>query len=739
MSNNTRNADRFPLLEGVRALNIGSGLVAAMAGKLIGDLGAAVTRARLSAQDPAGEFYPAYEALRAHEGAATVDEIEALEQLASTMDICIVGGEDFPEMAREEGLVDRLAAANPRLIILDLQAYPPGYAPDGKAIDILVQARSGLVFEHYPDRPNLMAFQPTHYGAALQGVGGVIAALVARGRQGLGQIVSTSLFEGALTWVTTWNEAERPDQGFNFVVPLDPRPLILKCADGDCVHLVLGAANSKYALYQLLGIHDPSVLPGDSGTPKRHDPPEKFYGDWDLIAPLVETWRRDDLLAALAKAGIAAAVVQPPGKAWDDPQTIDQRLVTTAPDGAQFVGNSIKTAVVGPVVGPEPDRVGAMPLEGVRVLDFGVFTAGPLSSMLLRKLGADVIKIEPLTGDPSRNMPRANMAANRGKRSIAIDMKTAKGRALVERLCETADVVASNFRTGVAAKLGIDGPSLLARYPRLIVLESPAFGQTGPRATEVAFDLIMQAFCGFEVRAGGRGNRPLWNRTFLSDYGGGHLGALGVMAALHHRQMTGRGALVEASLFGAAFFLQSEIVRGPEGGFQGADLLNPHQTGFRPSEALYQARRGWIALAIRSERAATALRDILGIASLPRDWRTWDDAVAARIAGSIACQDVDELRSVLARAGINAEKCRSGMERSTLNSPILAELGIVERAEDPQYGTIVQMGSLVRLSRSPLASPAPAPMLGQHGADILASLGFNSDEVGALRRERVVG
>jgi crotonobetainyl-CoA:carnitine CoA-transferase CaiB-like acyl-CoA transferase len=380
-----------------------------------------------------------------------------------------------------------------------------------------------------------------------------------------------------------------------------------------------------------------------------------------------------------------------------------------------------------------------MPLAGLRVLDFGAFTAGPLASAFLRKLGADVIKVEPMSGDPARNMPRAFMASNRGKRSIAIDMKAPKGRELVERLCAGADIVASNFRPGVAGKLGIDGKTLIARHPRVIVLEAPAFGQTGPRANETAFDLVLQAFCGFEARAGGVGNKPLWNRTFLADYGGGQLGAIAVLAALCHRQRTGRGSILEVSLLSGAFFLQSEIVRRADGSFAGAELLNSAQTGFHPAECLYQARDGWLAVAVRSDDAAQRLCRVLGLEQVnPTAWRGWDVHTHAVIEAAFADRDVDELLRAFGESADFAEKCMRGMEHSTLNDPRLMELGTVERAPHSQYGLISQLGSLFRLSRSALAPPGVTPHLGEHAQQILRDMGYSESEAAALGSERVV-
>ncbi|MGH6977819.1 MAG: CoA transferase, partial [Brevundimonas sp.] len=324
------------LLHGVTVVNAGRGFVAAIASKLLADLGADVVGIESEAHAAAAALYPAYPALTAHQrktgDSALLDVIEGA-------DLCITGGEDLPGVTRDVDAARCAFEAQPGLIVLDITGYPPGVAGAGRpAIDILVQARSGLTYEHYTDRANLMTFLPSLYGAALQGVLGALAALYARGDEGRGQIVSTSLLEGALSWVTTWNAATQPDEGFLFNTPMNPRPLILECADGAYIHIVLGSANAKYALYQLLGIDDPSVKPGDSGAPNRNDPPDQFYGDVDRVAPYVARWKRDELIVALTQAGVVGAAVQTPGVAWDDPQVLHDDLVTSSIDGGRMIG-----------------------------------------------------------------------------------------------------------------------------------------------------------------------------------------------------------------------------------------------------------------------------------------------------------------------------------------------------------------------------------------------------------------
>jgi crotonobetainyl-CoA:carnitine CoA-transferase CaiB-like acyl-CoA transferase len=721
------------LLTGVTAINAGRGLAGAIAGKMLRDLGAKVWRPMLDGPDPAELLYPAYSTLRA--GEPMLDQDELADRLERA-DLFIEGGEDFPDHPAGP---DIDTTRYPALIRLAIAGHPIEDAP---ASDTLAQARSGLTFEHYSNRANLMAFYPTIYGAVFQGLIGTLAALIARERGAARQEVATSIHEGALAWATTWAMAERATPAFNFTTPFDPRPLILRCADGRDIHIVMGSAGSKYHLYRILGIDDPTISPDDAGLPSRDDPPERFYGDVALIALYVARRDRDPLLAELTAAGIIAAPVLAPGECWTDAQVVHDGMVQPLPDGSAIIGPPAGILLCGgtgkPPAWSAPPASGR-PLEGVRVIDFGAFTAGPLTSLALARLGADVVKVEPPTGDPCRNLIRAFMAANRGKRSIAVDMKTERGRNLAAELCASADIVVSNFRTGVSHKLGIDPASLLARHPHLIVLECPAFSSTGPRAQQVAFDPLMQALCGFEVRAGGEGNAPLWNRSFLADYGGGQIGSIMLLAGLLRRLRTGLGCALEVSLLRAAMVLQSEGIRRPDGQVEGLELLDPDQAGHSPADRLYRTADGWIAVSIRSEAAARAFAGVLGLVDLSPEWRRWRDAEASAIGSACLSWQLDDLDASLRTAGVPAARCQPHMETVTLSDRQFARRGIVEHVQTATFGKVSHVGSLFHLSAAPRPFAAAAPEIGEHDVAILSELGYDLRAIDALIRDRVVG
>jgi crotonobetainyl-CoA:carnitine CoA-transferase CaiB-like acyl-CoA transferase len=747
-------------LAGLKVIDLGVGMAAALIAKYLREAGADVTRLEPPGGDPFYEIYPAYRVWR--RGLTVLREDESseanLESLLSAADVCLVGGEDHPRIARR-GDAAALESRHPRLVVLNIEGYPAGTRHAGRpACDVLVQARSGLSFEHYSRRPLLMSFAPSNYGAALHGLAGVFAALLRRESSGAGELVATSLFEGALAWaMLLWYEVEKPTPAASFVLPKDPWPLIFRCSDGVWVQLVIGSAGSKGRLYRILKIDDPTVDINDSGMPKPTADPKNFFGDVDVLAKHVANFGSRELLEAIWAAGLPAEPVLAPGACWDDPQVTHNGIVVRGPDGVRHIGH--------PVYGyssPAPraetgmassaraggssnlraaDEAGAAaPLSGVKVIDFGSYVAGPYSSALLSDLGADVVKVETLTGDPNRSVFRSFASANRGKRAISIDLKHPEGLKIAQRLCVGADVVTSNFRPGVSARLGIDPKTLHALKPDLIVLESAAYGATGPRAEGAGFDLCFQALCGHDWRAGGVGNPPLWNRTFMVDYAAALLGQAAVLQSLHRRARSGAGAAVGAGLLNAGLFLMSELIQRSDGEWAGAEPINADQTGFHPAERLYQAADGWLAVAARDAAMARRFLSVLNLERrITAPHTGWDAEVGRVIAEEIRKRPLEALRAALEAAHVWVEVCRENGERDNLRDPDLERLGTVHAALYPKLGEVRQLGPLVRLAASAGARRRHAPLVGEHTDEVLAELGFSPDEIKGLRERHVVG
>src|SRR5204863_4027872 len=194
-------------------------------------------------------------------------------------------------------------------------------------------------------------------------------------------------------------------------------------------------------------------------------------------------------------------------------------------------------------------------LEGLRVLDVTQVMAGPFCTMLLADLGADVIKIEPPSGDSTRTMPGAVgtdspsfNAVNRGKRSVVLDLKTPQGVDAVKALVRTADILVENYRPGALDKLGLGYAVLSAINPRLIYASISGYGQTGPSRHKGGFDLIAQGVSGIMSVTGEAGGAPVKSGVPLTDLGAGLFAVVGILAAVEARHRTGAGQYVDTAL-----------------------------------------------------------------------------------------------------------------------------------------------------------------------------------------------
>ncbi len=711
----------------LHVVDLGLGMSCALIAKQLAELGMTVSRVEPEAGDPFQDTCAAYRAWRRH---VRTCSRELLPELLVAADICIVGGEDFPGRAREWD-VNELVRLHPRLIVLSVTGYSSARGAGARSADLLVQASTGVAWEQYSGRPIHMGFPLPSYGAALLGLIGVLVALIDRERTDCGQVVGASLEAGAASLLAPfWMKAERPDQRFEAITSRDVRQLILPCADGKYVQIVMRGVVGK--VYRILGIttqpdHD------DSGMPDHSRGAANFYGDYDLLAAHSSRFPSEILLRSLHDADVPAELVLAPGENWDDEQVRASRIIDTDAAGVRYVGNPIRFRLSElQAASSESDWLpdpapGSPPLSGLRVVDFGTFVAGPYASKLLADYGADVICVEPIGSRFTLSGARTTVAAFHGKRSVFIDLKSDHGREMVECLCKSAHVALNNFRPGTSARLGLDPEALRKLNPQMITLETTAYGSRGPRAHAPGFDMILQAWCGLEQRAGGDGNPPICSRSPLVDFATGAVGAIGVLAAVYERKYTRRAAQVETSLLNVALHMMSELVYIPGRGFQGAAATDSTQCGPHCAESLYRASDGWIALCIRSDEMAGAIGRLLSIALGP-DFRQWGNTERKLLAQGLAAWRTAPLLKALAAVGVWAEEC--------LMDPWLrrAPDGTVFRhMHDDTYGEVVHcIGPLVEFSRSRprLATRLNTPP-GADGRAVLSEAGATAAQLAA--------
>ena len=733
-------------LDNLSVMDFGLGLPGALVTRMLADAGAQIRRFEPSAGDPFYELYPCYSVWRRDARISRAETLAAATTLAADMlataDVCVIGGEEFPGVDWKAD-VEELARSHPQLVILEIGGYCHG-TPEVKepAVDLLVQAYSGLVHEQYSDRPMLHAMPAPSYGAALQGLIGLLSALVDREQTGRGQIVRTSLFEGALCWLGhTWFISERSDWSMDLVVPKDVSQLMFRCADDKYLHFALVTANARANVYGVLGIEDAAAGAPHGGLPSLAKGARNFYGDVDLLQSYIINWKRADLLEKLWALGVAAEPVNKPGEVWDDEQVVHNGTIWPEADGVSRVGLPFKIDFNDAQEAPRKRKTteSAPPLQGVRIVDFGTFAAGPHSSMILADLGADVIKVESIAGDPIHNFYRPYSTSSRGKRHLAIDMKKPQGLEIALRLCRGADIIHHNFRPGVAERLGIDAQTLHRLKPSLVILETSGYGTSGRKSQRAGIDYALQALTGHEEHAAGEGAGLTCYSLTTIDFAAGMLGAICSLAAQWHKERTGGGATVATSLLETGLFLLSELVRTRDGRFVPLPKLNSEQTGFHPAEQLYKARDSWIAIAARTEEMAQTLLAVLGLKTgINRPRRDWRTAEAALIAGAIARRDAAEVMAALRTAGVWCAPCRAEAKEVTLRDLKLRERGTVLSTKHARYGEILQIGSQFTLSRARTRPSGDTASIGQHSREILAELGYSDAEIAQLYADAVV-
>jgi crotonobetainyl-CoA:carnitine CoA-transferase CaiB-like acyl-CoA transferase len=390
-------------------------------------------------------------------------------------------------------------------------------------------------------------------------------------------------------------------------------------------------------------------------------------------------------------------------------------------------------------------------LDGLRVLDLTQVMAGPFCAMLLADMGADVVKVEPPGGDATRGMdlelaPGVSgpfLAVNRNKRGLVLDLKQREGVAILERLAATADVLVENYRPGVAKRIGVDYARLSRINPRLVYCSISGFGQTGLYADRGGYDLIAQGMSGIMSATGSDGGAPVKVGVPITDLGAGLFGVFGILCALRARHVTGRGQLVDTSLFEAGLSLSAweateywftgQVPRG----LGTAHRLNAPYQAFRASD-------GHFTVGAANNNLFPRFCALLGLDHLVGDPRF--DSVAHRLENRLALEALIEAVTIgrprahwLAKceaAGVPAGPIYSVPE--ALGDAHALARGMVQELSHPKAGRVKMLGNPVKMSRTPPVMTRLAPALGEDTDAILAELGLADAEIAGLRARRVI-
>jgi len=383
-------------------------------------------------------------------------------------------------------------------------------------------------------------------------------------------------------------------------------------------------------------------------------------------------------------------------------------------------------------------------LEGIRVLELGQVMAAPFCAMQLCDMGADVIKVEPPEGEPTRQMgtragtdSTAFAAINRGKRGIVLNLKSAGGRDALIRLAASADILVENFRPGVMRQLGLDYQTLSDANPRLIYASISGYGQTGPDALKGGFDLVAQGASGIMSVTGEPDGPPVKAGVPLADLGAGLFAVAAILAALHHRHSTGRGQYIDTSLLEAGLALS--VWESAEF-FAGGEAPKAFGSAHR-FLAPYQAIRcadGYITIGAGTDRLFAELARVLGHPEWAAMPEFSDTGVRVRNRGALV-ERIEAVTLKQPKAHWLTTFGAAGLACGPINTyadafadPQVQARQMVVDLDHPTLGSTRAVAPPMKMSETPPAISRRAPMLGEHTREVLLEAGFSDNDLQGL-------
>ncbi len=432
---------------------------------------------------------------------------------------------------------------------------------------------------------------------------------------------------------------------------------------------------------------------------------------------------------------------------------LERQLAVLKQQRAARQANSQTSSSPLPTPNPQSLTPNPLPLQGIRIIDMSRFLVGPFCTQMLADMGAEVIKVEPLEGGDPVRAAGSNalsgeslffLARNRNKLSLALDLKQEAGREIVYRLVQTADVFIENFRPGAADKLGFGYETLVRSNPQLIYCAVSGYGQEGPHRERPGQDLLIQAISGLISITGWEGGPPTTVGTFVADMVGAFHCAYGIAVALLARDRLGIGQKLEVSLLDSLLALQA---------VEATTYLNTGKTPKKagaghglvpPPYRVFETREGALVIVAPSDDwwqrlcQVPALQDICTDPRFAsRDSRATHEAVLnALLEERFHTKTATEWLVLLAEHDVLTAPVYT--YKDVFEDPQLIQNEMVITQNHPVAGPIRVIGIPVKLARTPGQIRTPAPLLGEHTEEILASLGYSEAEIAQLRTTRVV-
>jgi crotonobetainyl-CoA:carnitine CoA-transferase CaiB-like acyl-CoA transferase len=777
-------ADEPTIFDDIRIIDFTSGIAGPYATMFLADHGADV----IKIEPPGGDPYrvsPGFETFNRGKRSVMLDPTSdsgrnRTQLLARAADVVVV---DIPTARAAEHGIDEasLRKSNPSLVYI---AMPPfgerGPFVNRPSSPALIAAVSGIMADQasYSGDPTYLVLPLASYGSAAIGAAAIAAGLYSRERWGVGQRLDVSQLAGAAALQiggVLSDQLPVPPGGPSPSGSKGRLPVYRLFQAGDGLWFFVACGTPDFFNRLLIAIGQPEL----AGDPRVEDAPWGLISDQsrDLLAPLLEqafrSQDRDYWLGRLQEYDVPAQPVQTRDEYFDSHTVAanDMRInlehpdygcvemmgiplnLTAAPGRARLRAPKLDEHTdevlaevaaarlpVGRIASREP---GPHLLQGVRVLDVSSFIAGPTLPRHLAMLGADVIKVEPPTGDPFRQIGLGFLGWNQGKRSISLNLRMPQGQAVFHRLATDADVIVENYRPGVTRRLGVDHATLRDFNPRLIYVTAPGWGHDETMAGQPGWDPLVQARSG-AMHHQGSDSEPVFYSIPLNDVMTPAIGLFGVLAGLFYRERTAQGQLVELALARTGLAIQAaeftRIEGAPAGGgFLRGDIDFP---GPDAGQRWYRcADREPLFVEATSQHERATLISTVGVAlqsaQLAAPYgQPACTAATESLFTAFAMRTRDEWIEALDQAGV---PCAPIYRRSeALCLPHLTENGLVVQQPHPQWGTTTNYGLLIQPSVTIGRLNRSAPTRSQDATKVLAEAGYDATEIAALAESGAV-
>ncbi len=799
------------IFETIRIVDLTQGMAGALTTLIFADYGAEVIRVEPPGGDPMWD-HPAYLLWQRGKKSVAPDwssaaGLEKIRQLIVSADVVIDGMK--PGRLADLGFAyGAMRAANPALVYFSLSAFGQvGPYRNYKAYDGIVNAKTGRMRDQVgwqKMRPTFRAVNDVSYHSAMFAVQAIIAALRVRQMTGRGQLLEGTLLSGVTAPNNNWRrfdgqplpadiypgEVSReaamrgelvPDRHESDPYTATPTQLCAQCSDGRWImhsHLQQELFNAWLDAIGLGWTRD---------DPRFADAP-RFASDEDRVALNLtifarmkektsvewrEIYRRHPDCAGEIMQSTQDALTHDQFIAGNHVVEIDDPRVGRMIQLGPFAAMSETPAVIdrpAPLPGQHTDAVFASlpagppairptggdphrPLEGLIVLEIASWLAAPFSGSLLADLGARVIKVEPLAGDPYRKMfNNENMIRSfQGKENIAVNLKSPEGQAILYDLVRRADLVMHNFRPGVPERLKMDYATLRAIRPDLVYVYAGSYGSVGPDSARAAFNPTMGAFSGNSVFQSGEGNTPKGDQSPDPIAGSGV--ATGMMLGLAARFLAGRGQYVETSMMNSNVYCNSDdafaYAGKPPRRVPGKDQL-----GLEATYRLYETADGWVFLAAQYDAEFArfcAVVDRPELALDPRfvDWRSRianSAALALELEPLFRRRTATAWEDLLTGADIGCARADGpGHTRFLYEDTQPRALGMMVRAQSRAFRDLSPDGQywrhapVVKFSDTPCEEGKPYLGLGEHTTQVLREFGYDDTTIAGLAATGVIG